>query len=155
MRTRGAAWGVRWLLVLVAACSGAVPIVHAPSAVHAVDGVEEAMVRAGRRSQATAAIRRRSGTAKPLPVPAAPLRARLQAAGLAATVQRQQVLALLSAGDRAPISDRDIYRRLDYAVSQVTIQRVLGQFESAGLIERVARAAGGCRPVRQGYRLRA
>ncbi|PZQ19692.1 MAG: hypothetical protein DI564_00130 [Rhodanobacter denitrificans] len=130
------------------ACS--MPLLSAPTCASALEAPEEPLARSGRRAHSVAALRRRTSAPRPLPAPAAPVRARLQAAGLAVTMPRQQVLALLVARGRTPLSGRDIYRRLDYAVSQVTIQRVLWQFEAAGLVERVIHPDD-----RRSYRLRA
>lgn len=149
MSLRGRSHGARWPLLAVALFACSMPLAPAVSFAHAVEAPEEPLARVGRRAQNATAIRRRTSAPRPLPTPVAPVRARLQAAGLAATLPRQQVLALLAARECTPLSGRDIYRRLDYAVSQVTIQRVLGQFEAAGLVERVAH-----RDDRRSYRLR-
>ncbi len=150
MSLRASSKPARGLLLAVALFACSMPLLPALTCAHAVEAPEEPMARAGRRAQAAAAIRRRTSAPRPLPAPAAPVRARLQAAGLAATVPRQQVLSLLVARERTPLSGRDIYRRLDYAVSQITIQRMLGQFEAAGLVERVTQSDD-----RRSYRLRA
>lgn len=140
----------RWPLLAVALFACSMPPMPGPTCALAVEAPEEPIARTGRRAQSAGAIRRRTSAPRPRPAAVAPVRARLQAAGLAATMPRQQVLALLVARRRTPLSGRDIYRRLDYAVSQVTIQRVLGQFEAAGLVERVADPED-----RRSYRLRA
>lgn len=140
----------RWPLLAAALFACSMPLIPGQAFALAVEAPEEPIARSGRRAQRAVAIRRRTSAPRPLPAPVAPVRARLQAAGLAATMPRQQVLALLVTRESTPLSGRDIYRRLDYAVSQVTIQRVLGQFEAAGLVERVADPE-----ERRSYRLRA
>lgn len=148
LRTRS--HSARWLLLGVALFACSMPLLPALTCAHAVEAPEEPIARAGRRTQSAAATRRRPGALLPPAAVLAPLRAQLQAAGLTATLPRQQVLALLVARERRPLSGRDIYRRLGYAVSPITIERVLGQFEAAGLVERVAHPED-----RRSYRLRA
>lgn len=130
--------------------AGAALPVPAPAVAGTGEGGDEPAVRSGRHAQRVTAIRRRPRAPRPLPATPVSLRARLQAAGLAVTPPRQQVLALLAARGPIPLSRRDIDRRLDYAIRPVTIQRVLGRLEAAGPIERVAQAGEG-----RAHRLRA
>ncbi|ANB17886.1 transcriptional repressor [Dokdonella koreensis] len=138
---------VAWLLAIATLGGHALPLDAAAKSDMRTGASEETVLRGGRRAAVVAAVRRRPS--RPTGASSAPLRQRLHSAGLAATVPRQQVLALLSEREHAPMCGRTIYRGLDYAVSQVTVHRVLAQLESAGLVERVR--CGGDRPL---FRLR-